>query len=210
MFIYTVERWWLDVSFIYSTNNSIRKTISIANGWYKVQRESTLLKQTMCNSAEQQIGSHTAWFSAQGPKVDSTHWHCSHSSLGQPRTHCHHAPYATIRLCGNAQMDWYRGYNTCTHTHTHTTCMHILAILSSHKVLQWDAREKHTTPNYCTTPSHYTHMHAHNAVRLHSTSTLVLHEFTNLCSSHTSHAGLQLCMAPLCRVSLYRINHTAS
>ena len=61
----------------------------------------------MYNSAEQQTGSLTAWFSAQGPKMDSTHWHYRHSSLGQPRTHCHHTPYATIRECGKEQMDWY-------------------------------------------------------------------------------------------------------
>jgi len=43
------------------------------------------------------------------------------------------------------------------HTHTHT---HI----SSHNVLQWDAREKHTTPNYCTMPSLY--MYVQNAMKL--------------------------------------------
>ena len=41
--------------------------------------------------------------------------------------------------------------HTTHHKHTHT---HI----SSHNVLQWDAREKHTTPNYCTMPSLYVHV----------------------------------------------------
>ena len=125
----------------------------------------------MCNSPEQQTGSHTAWFSAQGPKTDSTHWHYRHSSLGQPRTHCHHTPYATIRACDKwtgtvcvVHLLYSSGnlHKTLLFTCTHST--HMDGYTQTDTLLQFHKGTTLCTANiFITAPFRYTSMN-HNTI----------------------------------------------
>ena len=112
MFIFTVERWWLRrllKLYLQFLTITLERRVVLQMDGMKYRGEHIRLTDHVQHSAEHQTLPHCMSEDSKWTlhHTDSTHWHYNHSSLGQPWTHCHHTPYATIGVHDKEQMDWY-------------------------------------------------------------------------------------------------------